>query len=450
MNEPPPKLGDKTALASRLMPRLIPGVVGIFYALLLLALFGPGGMTVDSFSHWHQGATLVFDNWHPPLTALLMRAAQAMGASSPWPVLLAQGALLGAGVFVFLRDATKARSLAVLGTSLVVLLTPPVLLHAHMMWKDTWCAVTFVWAAVYARRALSEPTPRTWIGLLAWCVATAALRHNAVLLVVMLLTPLFFRAARARQVRQIGIVVALGAAALGTPRVLEGVTHARDLAPVQQILVHDFAGVEQCNGFADWQAIEALTLVPREALAQGYTVNEIVPLFDGGRPYRTVNLYEAAPYVSAMREVWWQIVPKNLGCYLRHRTAVFARLVGADGGPTCYPYETHVGVNGNGIAAFGWVPRATAFVDWLGDVLKDTVLFRLWFYIVLGATLFVWFARRKDVSLAACLAAALAYQLAYFFVATTCDFRLGFVLVVAVWLATLVWMSHLRQDRRQS
>ena len=422
--------------------RALPILLGAAYALLLLALFGPGGMTVDSFSHWHQGSTLDIENWHPPLTAFLMRGAQALGARSPWPILIAQAWLLGSGVCVFLRDSLRAPPAKILALSLIVLLTPPVLLHAHMMWKDTWCAVAFVWTCIYAQRLYAQPAPSTWLKFSAWAIVTAALRHNALVLIALLLAPLLVRAAWKRQLDQLVAGLVLAVATFGAPRILERVARARDLAPVQQIFVHDLAGIEGCNGFADWPRIESLSVIPREALTRGYTVNEIVPLFDNSHGYPTVNLYEAAPHVGAIAATWREVVRENPGCYARHRLAVFNRLLGADGGPTCYAYESRVGANQYGIASFAWWPRATALVQAIGNALENTILFRLWFYVVIGIALFAYFARERNLGLCACLAAALAYQLAYFFVATTCDFRLGSALVIAVWLGAMVWASQ--------
>jgi hypothetical protein len=417
---------------------------------LLILLFGPGGMTFDSFTHWTQGKTLNFDNWQPPLTALLMRVAQTLGAHSPWPILLAQGWLMGAGVFVFLRDSLRAPPLKIFALSLVVLLTPPVLLHAHMMWKDTWCAVAFVWTAISARRVYENPRSTTWLALGAAAISTAALRHNASLLIACLLAPLLVRSVVKRNVAQLATGLVIAMASLAVPKLLERLVSAHDLAPVQQILVHDLAGIETCNHFADWEQIAPNDVIPREALERGYRVEEVVPLFDTSRPYKVVNLYHAAAHVGAIAATWRVVVMNNLGCYFRHRLAVFQRLVGADAAPTCYPFEMNVGGNTYGIAAFDWWPRARALTKAMGHAVENTVLFRLWFYLASGFLLVVYFALRRDVALATFLGAAVTYQLAYVFIATTCDFRMGSALVIAVWLGAMVWAGGILTRRGAS
>ncbi|QQR76016.1 MAG: hypothetical protein IPJ17_10735 [Holophagales bacterium] len=175
---------------------LVPALCGLGVAVGLAVLLGPAVMSTDSILQYQQALTGSFDDWHPPLMAIVLSGFLAAG-----PGLRALGFLQClAAVFGVLRLATailafcfgdrltrRRRGGLALGVLLLLLLPVSAWPFYFMtFWTDVWLMIGLLWIGASAldlfRRA-GELAPPAFVARLAALVllmaVTATVRHNA-------------------------------------------------------------------------------------------------------------------------------------------------------------------------------------------------------------------------------------------------------------------------------
>lgn len=392
-------------------------------------------MTVDSYAHWLQAKSGVYNNWHPIAAALVMRGAQSLGAVSPAPVLFVQAFALALGAWRFTSSIAQWPSRRPWRVFLVVALLffPPVLFYAQVMWKDVWMGIALLYAAAGFLTLSKDPQTRTgWVEFALGTIASAALRHNGLLVALVLTAALAFHAFRLRHWRVATAAAAVFMASAIVPGLLALAVGATDLKPVHQVLVHDIAASERCDNLAHFKSSKLADVFPEEALRDGYTSREVVPLFyDWAGKRKVIAHAVAAEHLNEIWALWRETVGAHPSCYLGHRWDVFAELAGLRREPVCYPFELRVGPNDFGINADSLLPGVKASLGAVGERLGNSFIFRGWVYAAATLGLFVLAVWRRQ-HVAWVYAAVLAYFAAYLPLATTCDFRLSWALVPVV------------------
>ena len=153
-----------------------------FGAFLIYAF--PGYMSTDSTFQLVEARTLDFSDGHPPLMAVQWAVFDRI-VSGPVLMLLAQGLMFLAGVYLLLRRVMTPRTAAWVANA--VLLFPPVMVPMAVIWKDSQMAAYLV---LGAGLMLHERVRVRFLGLGCLFVA-CALRHNAFAAVVPLVFFLF-------------------------------------------------------------------------------------------------------------------------------------------------------------------------------------------------------------------------------------------------------------------
>lgn len=189
----------------------------------LLLIFYPGLMTADSLDQWRQAKSGVYNDVHPLLYALMMKANQAV-ADGPALLAMLQVLAMGASagwMIAVVRSATGSSHLTAWLGAVLIALHPMVALTNITIWKDvpyTICAIALT--AYLARASISRRGTalglRGAIGLGVAMGGAAVLRHNGppLAIAVSLLMWMFAPAGR----RNIAIAVVIALALVATTR----------------------------------------------------------------------------------------------------------------------------------------------------------------------------------------------------------------------------------------
>ena len=175
----------------------------VLAAIILWAVFYPSLMCNDSLAWYEQATVGVYDDWHPPLPALVLAAFLHAGPGLGG-VLLVQCLFACFGVVVFAKEALGivrpdlspgARGWLGAGVLWALLLPlSPLAFYFATYLKDTWEAILLLWAGALLATLLRATGARFAARLaLLFAVITVAglVRHNAVLLLPFFLPALW-------------------------------------------------------------------------------------------------------------------------------------------------------------------------------------------------------------------------------------------------------------------
>src|SRR5690606_33250709 len=125
-----------------------------------------------------------FNDWHPPLMALIWSVLDRIIAG-PAGMLLAQAALFAYACAALCARAFPDLSARTPSWLLVAVfsLFPPVMSLAGMIWKDIWMSSFLLLAVVHLFRLRDCTTPGQQrmqaIAVMLFCLGATAFRHNA-------------------------------------------------------------------------------------------------------------------------------------------------------------------------------------------------------------------------------------------------------------------------------
>ncbi len=412
-----------------------------------VACFYPGYMSQDSVSQLLQGRALTFTAWHPPVMSLLWGLLDRV-APGPAGMLILQNLVFWGGLSLFVYGLGFQRGWAAVAVLLVGLF-PPVFALLSTIWKDVGMACSFLLACGLLLRAERERSRVAWMLAVVALWYGLSVRHNAIIAVVplaiwaALVSQPLFRTAPERSPRSAArraalLVAFLGVTAFGANRFL---VKQDSPQPVQQILIHDLVGVSLGANrllLPEYLA-EALGSAEVSALKPLYTPNEIVPLFCHDHFPGCFPLVSDPDKISRLWAVWRSAVSRHPGAYLRHRRRVFESEFGIGTPTVCLPIWDGIILNSLNVS-FHPTKLNRSVMSVLSAVM-DGPLFRGWLYLVLLAGLLILFWRRASPHRTPALLIGLSgllYGVAYFFVSTTCDFRMHWWTVLSVFLLALL------------
>lgn len=414
---------------------------------LVLAAFWPGYMTVDANDQLYQARSGDIRDLQPPA---MVRVWGVIDAVWPGPagMVVLNNLLFWAGLLLVVQRAVSSPRTRTLVTILIGLY-PPVFALLGTVWKD----VAMGAALTFALGLVLHPA-RTRIGRLVHVTAlvlvvlyACAVRHNGIAAVAPLVVALVYGHVPGRVVRLVPLAVA---AVVAVFVLAAGLNAAARTGPHQYasqlILLHDLVGM----------SIEArATLLPEhlrrypwslEDLAANYTPEGAQRLFTGIRMLPvTERPSEYAAIVAAWRHALWE----HKRAYLTHRWNVFhALLFGRADGSACYPFAT--GVKWDPRLRIAYEPTTiNEMVMPVLGALANTLFFRPWLHVLLALVLLVVAVRSGRALAGAVAVSGLIYVAVYFFVGTTCDFRLAWWLVLVVPLTALLLAGADRVESRR-
>ncbi len=194
----------KTSAPLNLRQRLAFGLPVFGVGMFMLLVYWPGIMTPDSSGQWQQLTTAVFRDWHPVAHTLAMWLITRLWYS-PAAIIIVQVTVLslvtGCGL-AWAVEQGAPRSAAWL-TALLLAFSPVCALINITVWKDAAYAIAMLglWLQLFfiiRSRGTWLAQPRRWIWFGLTAAALALFRHNGwpVMLAVMALVFIVFRAQR--------------------------------------------------------------------------------------------------------------------------------------------------------------------------------------------------------------------------------------------------------------
>jgi hypothetical protein len=381
-------------------------------------------MSFDSIVQLTQARSGAFSDWHPPVMSWIWRQLDR-AYPGPLGMVLIQNLMFWAGLVLVARLSIRPWALA-LFVALAVGLGPPFFPLLGVVWKDTAMGAALL--LVFGLFLLGQNTNGRWPLLFGWLflLYAACLRHNTLPAVLPLalwggaLVQATYFPTRGRVlgfgIGLTGIVFAILLNSATTSLLVQ-----RREYPVQQVLSHDLAAISVARGENVMpQALQhSGTPLTLGELKSAYSPRNVVVL------YAKVSMLRSAPDIEQLIHAWLRTVPENARAYLRHRWHAFRIQMAIDETNVCYPYAGGVDANSLG------VPTHEPFVrhrvlSWL-QPLQDSLFFRGWFYLssLVGLLAFArWRWGKVQPEHWALGLSGLLYGLAYFFLSTTCDFRL--------------------------
>ena len=152
-----------------------------------LAAFSPAVMSFDSLAQWHQMVTLSFNNWHPPLYALMMWLLTRLWFS-PAIVAIFQIALQALAVCLALFTLARlgASKTVLWSLALFYALFPAYGIYTVILWKDVPFSVallvlTVMLAQVFTSRGAALDFWLFQVGLGVILASIVLLRHDGLL-----------------------------------------------------------------------------------------------------------------------------------------------------------------------------------------------------------------------------------------------------------------------------
>jgi hypothetical protein len=414
--------------------------------LVFLIYAFPGYMSWDATTQLAQARRDHFTDDHPPAMALAWRVLEHV-VHGPAPLLVIVSLAFLWGVHALLARYLAPRPAAI--AAVLVLWFPPIGTVMAAIFKDTLMA-----AMLAAGVALLLDDRKRWLGLAVVGAATL-FRYNAIAATLPFVV-LLFRPSAANGVRRYALAIAawlgITVAALATTRALaDEETHYWYWSNA----VMDIAGtLEYARDYSDAELEEVFAGVPLRAhdhiQARFRAVFEPVDFRHVTRgPHRVMDEAATADERSAVARAWWRLVRDNFGAYLEYRWGTFSALMRFDHAEYVNAY-VRFSAFGHDEGDFVGHDAAPSKIQ---RVMQDamiavsrTSLFDPAPYFIL-AILLLPFALRDRVA-AALLLSGIAYQLSYFPLAPTADYRYSQWMVTTTVLAAIVLFA--RRYRRHA
>ena len=445
----------------KLLPVVVAGCLGLAATVYV---FQPGYLSPDSITQLGHARSGYFTDWHPPLMSWVWRIVEKVHPG-PLGMLLLHNLFFWSGLCLLAGGAFRSKWRAAAAVLLIGFF-PPVFALLGTIWKDVGLGVSLL--LVVGLLALAERRRASRIeaalalsvvcGLLFYAVNV---RYNAVFAALPMCVWTMWIVgrdiARLDRYRTMaaavsGLVLLLVLFAAG--RIAHRLIVDRRLFPSQQILVHDLTGISVRTGRNELPGfVQNEMPLSLEEVQRIYTPHTVVPLYWGDNSTRRLPRYTSIQNendFSRLAGHWQGVVRRHPREYFAHRWQVARELLALDRPRACLPFIT--GTNPNPFGVSFQQNRLNAAVTGGLRSVQDTVLFRPGYYLIAGFLLLIAlpFITRdafSRVGAAVLLTSGLLYSLPYYFITTTCDFRMVWWSVVAVLVAPLTMLDRLSSRR---
>jgi len=444
------------------LPSWIARLLLIILGIVLGRLFFPAVMIVDSATQFQQAWDGRFNDWHPPLLAvvlyLFLKAGRNVGALvliQCLAGLFGLRALILAWLQAFFGGAISSRRAEVTAVLVVLFLFLPVSplpFYLVTFWKDSWAAFILAWICALSFRlvsgeAVSDGRNRGRIvALLALSAALGLVRHNAAVALPGVSLVLWTAARRASVSRKAAL--GLAAAPLIAFVLSEAVLYrAFDIERSHHglhVMALDLVGVcaaseQACRELPYTRSF--LRVTDPEELRKRYVPGNIALTFWTEPPvFDASALWDAPRFKAEYQRALWK-VPIPL---IRVKLEAFAGLLGLHGphnviftGIHPNPYGLHQDPRFESVRA-GWAARIRAagespVLRWICDIHWIWILINAAWVAVLLAD-----ARRRPLGIVLLL--PLAFYLSYLLAAPSHDYRLMYPSTLVVQAVSFAWL----------
>jgi hypothetical protein len=163
---------------------------------------------------------------------------------------------------------------------------------------------------------------------------------------------------------------------------------ARNFAGIQ---LFDLLGISACSdrSYLPLGVTDGWPITPAQ-IRQAYDPRHLNRAFEPKAGQPAILPTDAGGRVQAR---WREVVPKEFGCYLAHRTAVFVEQMGLAKGGVFYP--VHAGIDGNDFGLAVAHPGASQWLaqrigEWSGSLWRRPA----WLYVIAGLVTLLLVVRR--------------------------------------------------------
>jgi len=441
------------------MPRISKLLPIAFFAgigLLIWRIFFPALMSFDSFVQFRQAWTGEYNDWHPPLMAIVLhgffKLGRGIGAVTFLQCLagmLGLRALVLATLRAFFDPAMprrRAEGIAVAVALFLVSPLTPLPFYLATFWKDSWAAILLLWTCAVSLELVSEPPETNTIGqrwlriasLVLLSVALGLVRHNAI--VVLPVAGLVAAVALWRSSRILAVVLVVVPLLVcsATDRAIAAIFHVQPAHLERLMMVFDLAGV--CA--LDERACQDLPYAQRHFALQGLGQRYVPGDMDRSFPHGLAVRDEDA---SLLKAEYLRTVRRFPGLLLRVKIEAFAPLLDPAGVRTLM----YRGLDGNEFGLrlnprFEGVRAAlTRATLWAGE--KNPVLrwisgvHLVWFAVnVLWVVALLVAAGRRRLVLPLLL--PLSFSMSYLLATPEPDYRFLYPATLVLQVMTLAWL----------
>ncbi|MEA2604212.1 MAG: hypothetical protein QOF89_5204 [Acidobacteriota bacterium] len=319
----------------------LPGWITAAVALLLWRLFFPGLMSIDSIIQYGQALTGQYNDWQPPLMAIVLHAVFSLGGAIGLLMLgqcvagvFGVVALARAVVALLYGDLVPERRAAWLPLLvLLALLVPvtPLAFYLMTFWKDVWAMILMLWIAALSldlfRRGPAPKRLLLLIGLIGLGAALGLVRHNAVVVLPIVGLAIWEGTRRIYQAKALALAAAPLALYLVAGPLIDRVFAVQKLHPDSQVMALDLVGICAADRAAcarlPWT--QAHVLDP-DALA-AYRPGDIGFIFWDQPPHVDPSIRSDYP---RLRTEYLRAVREFPGTLLRVKLEAFETLLGLD------------------------------------------------------------------------------------------------------------------------
>ncbi|RJP52706.1 MAG: hypothetical protein C4586_02540 [Anaerolineaceae bacterium] len=437
-------------------------------------IFHPGYMDNDAVDQFEQGGSGLYNDWHPPLMSWLWGRLDQI-VPGTLGIFTLQVILFWSGLGILISMAAPN-----LKDRLLYLLLgffPPAFMLLSTIIKDVAMAGALIFGfslILYSEKRRSILLFVSGLVFLGYGMVT---RHNATLAAFPLFLYSGIALAKIYSSRTGAAFAAWKSVTLGLALFIivfaAGNLGARYLTkiksyPIQQIMLHDLVGISirtKTNLIPQYLAVSEQPSM--KDLRQIYQLGSMKNLYWPDFTPIHFKIIHDPILVGDLFDTWIREVVKHPRAYLDHRWKVFAAVLNIKGGKTCGPYyyeETIYKPKGfyknDSLDNYYSDNPVTNRLFGLIEPLRNSLIYRNWLYVLFSMVLFVisFFIvlkfRSTETSLAkaalALSASGSLYSLAYFFVATTCDFRMVYWNVVVTLTALIFLLNSFKRKRRES
>jgi hypothetical protein len=403
---------------------------------LLVFLYAfPGYMSTDSIVQLQQARSGIRTDWHPPLMALIWGVLDSI-VSGPVLMLILQTGLFFAGLYKVLERVLPPRAAAL--TACAIAIFPSVVTTMAVIWKDSQMA-----GFLLAGTAAALSPRRSW-RITGWLLlgVAAAMRHNAPAAILPLAVfVVWSSSARPRWQRAgIGVLASIGVL-LGATLVNGALTVKREYPWYSSLALMDISGTIRYSAPKTDDEMRYLLRDTPRVLDQdiywkmriSYTPRTWWWLTH--EPGRVWDPPASKKQRLAIRRAWIDVVTADPGAYWMHRRRVFNEVLGKSNEELWSPVWAKFAESPEQLASVSHNHTHSAYQRFLRDFFLERAegpLFRVYWYFWLSWILLALAAWRRKGLAVAFLASGLAYELSYFFLAPSPDFRYSHWMITCV------------------
>ncbi len=423
----------------------------ILITIIVTYCFYPGFMSVDSLNQYVQAKKGIMNDWHPVIMSWTWHYLNFLH-DGPLLMLVLQNLVFWTGMALIIYSAIKSGVWKVRIT-LCFLIFPPILALLSTIWKDVEMGsflvlslglILFGAHVNIKKKILISPL------LLFTLIYSAAVRYNSLPAVIPIVFCIGLLWINGKLWKKILVSIFLTFLIILASFLINTIgTNGEKQFPIQQILTHDLVALSLNNNKvylpefmsgkdnAEWKISE---------LRQIYTPLTVVPLYCCGNNIKHLVLTSNKRNIDELIGSWKKNTLIFFYPYLIHRADVYIQTLSLNNGPACYPFMYGDIPNTYGIVFHPNIVNIS-ILNYL-DFFKDSLFFRPYFYLVISIVILFFAIWKKQLITSLVLISGILYNLCYFFVATTCDFRMTWWTTLSTLIGILLFIQGINNSKR--